>query len=58
MTQTAFVVREPDVALTARLAELRPQFPGSELKARRMPAVNPVVGLGSGPGSQPAERLG
>jgi hypothetical protein len=33
VTQTAFVVREPDVALTAKLAELRLQFPGSELKA-------------------------
>ena len=31
--QTAFVVRAPDVALTARLAELRLQFPGSELRA-------------------------
>jgi hypothetical protein len=37
VTQTAFVVREPDVALTARLAELRPQFPGSELKAVECP---------------------
>ena len=33
VTQTAFVVRDPDVALTAKLAELRLQFPGSELKA-------------------------
>jgi hypothetical protein len=33
VTQTAFVVREPDVTLTAKLAELRLQFPGSELKA-------------------------
>ena len=33
VTQTTFVVREPDVALTAKLAELRQQFPGSELKA-------------------------
>ncbi|HTS53866.1 MAG TPA: SPOR domain-containing protein [Burkholderiales bacterium] len=33
VTQTAFVVREPDVALTAKLAELRVQFPGSELRA-------------------------
>jgi hypothetical protein len=31
--QTAFLVREPDVGLTGRLAELRMQFPGSELKA-------------------------
>ncbi|HYL18739.1 MAG TPA: SPOR domain-containing protein [Burkholderiales bacterium] len=33
VTQTAFLVRDPDVALTAKLAELRLQFPGSELKA-------------------------
>lgn len=33
VTQTAFVLREPDVATTALLAELRLQFPGSELKA-------------------------
>jgi len=33
VTQTAFVVRAPDVALTAKLAEMRLQFPGSELKA-------------------------
>lgn len=33
LTQTAFVVRAPDVALTAKLAELRLQFPGSELRA-------------------------
>jgi sporulation related protein len=33
VTQTVLVVHEPDVALTAKLAELRPQFPGSELKA-------------------------
>ncbi len=33
VTQTEFLVREPDVALTAKLAELRVQFPGSELKA-------------------------
>ena len=33
VTQTAFVVRAPDVALTAKLAELRLQFPGSELRA-------------------------
>jgi len=35
VTQTVLVVHEPDVALTAKLAELRPQFPGSELKALR-----------------------
>jgi sporulation related protein len=33
VTQTVLVVHEPDVALTAKLADLRPQFPGSELKA-------------------------
>lgn len=37
VTQTAFLVREPDVALTATLAELRLQFPGSELKAVECP---------------------
>jgi hypothetical protein len=38
VTQTAFLVREPDVALTAALAELRLQFPGSELKAVECPS--------------------
>jgi len=33
VTQTVFLVRDPDVAVTAKLAELRLQFPGSELKA-------------------------
>jgi len=33
VTQTVLVVHEPDVALTAKLAELRLQFPGTELKA-------------------------
>jgi SPOR domain len=33
VTQTAFVVRAPEVAVTAKLAELRLQFPGSELRA-------------------------
>jgi sporulation related protein len=33
VTQTMFVLREPDVALTPKLAELRLQFPGSDLKA-------------------------
>ena len=37
VTQTAFLVREPDIALTATLAELRLQFPGSELKAVECP---------------------
>ena len=37
VTQTAFLVREPDVAVTAKLAELRVQFPGSELKAVECP---------------------
>ncbi|MEO8627579.1 MAG: hypothetical protein ABI612_05690 [Betaproteobacteria bacterium] len=36
--QTLIVVREPDVGLTAKLAELRVQFPGSELKASRCAA--------------------
>jgi hypothetical protein len=38
VNQTAFQVREPDVALTAKLAELRLQFPGSELKAVECPS--------------------
>jgi SPOR domain len=38
VTQTAFFVREPDVELTARLAELRLQFPGSEIKAVECPS--------------------
>jgi len=33
VTQTVLVVHEPDVALTAKLADLRLQFPGTELKA-------------------------
>ena len=33
VTQTVLVLHEPDVALTAKLAELRLQFPGTELKA-------------------------
>lgn len=33
VTQTVFVVREPDIALTSKLAELRLQFPGSEVRA-------------------------
>jgi hypothetical protein len=35
VTQTLLVVHEPDVALTAKLAEMRVQFPGTELKATR-----------------------
>ena len=38
VNQTAFLVREPDVALTAKLAELRLQFPGSELQAVECPS--------------------
>jgi hypothetical protein len=37
VTQTVLVVREPDIALTAKLAELRLHFPGSELKALQCP---------------------
>ena len=33
VTQTVFVVREPDIALTTKLADLRLQFPGSEVRA-------------------------
>jgi hypothetical protein len=36
--QTAFFVREPEVEVTAKLAELRLQFPGSELKAVECPS--------------------
>lgn len=33
VTQTVLVIHDPDIALTAKLAELRLQFPGTELKA-------------------------
>jgi hypothetical protein len=33
VTQTAFLVREPDAAVSAALAQLRAQFPGTELKS-------------------------
>jgi hypothetical protein len=33
VTQTVFLVREPDIASTSKVAELRLQFPGSEVKA-------------------------
>ena len=33
VTQTVLVVHEPDIAFAAKLAELKPQFPGTELKA-------------------------
>jgi hypothetical protein len=33
VTLTVFVVREPDIAATSKLAELRFQFPGSEVRA-------------------------
>jgi hypothetical protein len=36
--QTAVYVREPSVALTAKLAEMRLQFPGSELKEAACPS--------------------
>jgi len=37
VTQTAFLIRDPDVPLTARLAELQKRFPGSDLKALDCP---------------------
>jgi hypothetical protein len=33
VTQTMLLVHEPDIALTAKLADLKQQFPGTELKA-------------------------
>ena len=36
--QTVIAVREPNVALTAKLAELRLQFPGTEIKAAQCAA--------------------
>jgi hypothetical protein len=37
VTQTAFLVRAPDPAISARMAELTARFPGSELKAKDCP---------------------
>ena len=37
VTQTAFLVRNPDPAIAARMAELTTRFPGSELKAKDCP---------------------
>ena len=37
VTQTAFLVRNPDPATSARMAELTTRFPGSELKAKDCP---------------------
>jgi hypothetical protein len=39
LKQIAFLVREPDDALVARLTMLQPEFPGSELKATPCPAA-------------------
>jgi hypothetical protein len=33
VTAVTYVVKDPDVALTRRLAEIRAEFPGSELRA-------------------------
>jgi len=38
VTQTAFLVRNPDAQISARMAELTARFPGSELKAMDCPA--------------------
>ncbi len=37
VSQTAFLVRNPDPAISARMAELTTRFPGSELKAKDCP---------------------
>lgn len=37
VTRTAFLVRNPDPAASARMAELATRFPGSELKAKDCP---------------------
>jgi SPOR domain len=37
VTQTVFLVRNPDPATSARMAELATRFPGSELKAKDCP---------------------
>jgi hypothetical protein len=41
VTQSAFLVREPDAQISARMAELTTRFPGSELKALDCPPVGP-----------------
>jgi hypothetical protein len=40
----AFLVREPDEALVARLATLQQEFPASELKATQCPASTAAKG--------------
>ena len=42
--QLAFLVREPDEALVARLATLQQEFPASELKATQCPAATAAKG--------------
>ena len=37
VTQTGFLIRNPDPAISARMAELATRFPGSELKAKDCP---------------------
>jgi hypothetical protein len=44
LKQIAFMVREPDPAMVARLAALQKEFPGSELKATSCPAVTAAKG--------------
>ena len=39
LKQIAFMVREPEPAMVARLAALQKEFPGSELKATQCPAA-------------------
>jgi hypothetical protein len=42
--QIAFLVRDPDEALVARLATLQQEFPGSELRATQCPAATAAKG--------------
>jgi len=44
LKQIAYLVREPDDALVARMAGLQQEFPGSELKATQCPAAGAAKG--------------
>ena len=44
LKQIAFLVREPDATMVARLAALQQEFPGSELKATPCTAAAPAKG--------------
>lgn len=41
VTQAAFMIRDPNAQVSARMAELAARFPGSELKAIDCPPVSP-----------------